>query len=212
MNAAIFDFDDFRETESALDLLFRLKARWPGFKVTLFTIPMQCSRSFLNAVSKLDWVQMAVHGWEHKRCECENWDFDTALTYLKTVEEWKNDDGKNIFVRGFKAPNWRLKQPTVEALAARGGYWLADNPDPASNPHDVVVPDDLKRYFFSSNDIHPGVNASRFHREHGHIGCLDCHNDIRQIFHHLVEKYPEDQEFAFIDDVILSQYGPRVAH
>lgn len=206
MSVAIFDFDDMRQDENALDYLFRMKARWPGFKVTLFTIPMQCSRSFLSAVSEIDWIQLAVHGWEHKKCECETWDFDTALTYLKTVEEWKNSKGDAVFVRGFKAPNWRLKQPTVDALVAREGYWLADNPDPASNPHGVVVPDTLPRYFFSSNDFAIGMNASRYHREHGHIGCLDCHNDIRQTFHHLMDKYPEDQEFAFIDDVMADHH------
>lgn len=202
MSVAIFDFDDFRQDENALDYLFRMKARWPGFKVTLFTIPMQCSRSFLNEVSKLDWIQLAVHGWEHKLCECEKWNFDTARTYLATVEEWMNDHGNPVFVRGFKAPNWRLNQATVDAIVSRGTYWLADNPDPASNPLGVVVPDSLPRYFFSSNDISPGINASRYHREHGHIGCLDCHNDIRQTFHHLMDKYPEDQQFAFIDEVM----------
>ena len=194
MRPLILDFDDFRESENALDMLFRMKGRWPAFKVTLFTIPMQCSKAFLNEVSKLPWIQLAVHGWEHRFKECAGWNNDTAETYLRIAQGWVNDEGKPIFVKGFKPPQWVWNQATVD-MAVKAGYWLALNSDSSAMVPGTQIPAEAKSYTCNGPDI-------GYEREHGHIGCLDCHNDLRQIFNDLMDKYPENQEFQFIDEYV----------
>jgi len=196
----IFDLDDFCEDFNDLDILFKMKARWPDFKCTLFTIPMKCSPRFLQEIKQIPWIQMAVHGWEHIPVECQAWSREDARKFLRIAEKW------GVFVKGFKAPMWRLSQGTVDALTDEG-WWLADNSDPASNPNGVVCKDTLKRYFAGGNEMIPGRTYGNYHREHGHHNCLNCGNDVRQMYHIYLQRFPEDTKFFFIEDVLKQMYG-----
>lgn len=201
----ILDFDDFREDENSLDYLFRLRARFPKFKVTLFTIPAKCSTEFLKAVKEIPWIQMALHGHEHLPVECESWKQHEARTFLLHDYE---AGGLFPFVRGFKAPQWRMSQPTLDELKAQG-FWVANNADPASNPNNCNY-DGIPQYIANGSLIAPGIQYGNYQREHGHIGCLVTNNDIRQYWHYLLNRIPSDAEFCFIDDVMKEIYGDRI--
>jgi len=199
----ILDFDDFGESVNSLDLLFRMRAHWPQFKVTLFTVPMHCSKEFLRAVKEIPWIQLAIHGWEHKPVECEEWSALNAKAHVVNALEW------GVFVRGFKAPQWRLGPGILEALKEQGDFWVADNADPASNPFGHDKPKELMYYYANGKDLIPGTFSNDYDREHGHINCLDAHNDIRQMFHGFIEKYPKETKFHFIDDVVRQSYADQ---
>lgn len=201
----VLDFDDFRENENALDLLFRMRANWPKFKVNLYTIPMQCSRAFLNEVSRLDWVEMHVHGWEHTKLECRDWKEHQAANFMKTALEWKNCDGKNVFANGFKAPGWGLNQATVNALRSMNTIVGLNNDTGAYQ--DVTIPPDMKAYYPNGTKVTLDHPCWDWVREHGHLNVLDCTNDLRLTFHHLKDKLPQDAKFYFITEVIEELYG-----
>lgn len=198
----ILDFDDFREDENSLDYLYRLRAKFPNFKVTLFTIPAKCSPEFLKAVKEIPWIQMAVHGHEHSPVECETWKQHEARTFLQHDFE---AGGIKPFVRGFKAPQWRMSQGTIAACQELG-FWVANNAEAGSNPNNCHYPDELPQYFANGSQVAPGIHAGKYHREHGHIGCLVTNNDIRQYWHYLLTRIPHDANFHFIDDVMKELY------
>lgn len=202
----ILDFDDFREDENSLDYLFRLRAKFPKFKVTLFTIPSKCSTEFLKAVKEVPWIQMALHGHEHLPVECELWKRHEARTFLQHDFE---AGGVKPFVRGFKAPQWRMSQGTIEACEELG-FWVANNAEAGSNPNNCVYPDTLPQYFANGSVVVPGTHHGGYQREHGHIGCLVTNNDIRQYWHFLLNRIPPESEFHFIDDVIRHHYPGRL--
>lgn len=199
----ILDFDDFREEENSLDYLFRLRAHFPKFKVTLFTIPAKCSAEFLKIVKDIPWIQMALHGHEHTSVECESWKEHEARTFLLHDYE---AGGIKPFVKGFKAPQWRMSQGTIEACR-KLGFWVANNAEAASNPNGCVYPDDLPQYFANGSMVAPGKHYAPYQREHGHIGCLVTNNDIRQYWLYLTARIPVDAEFYFINDVMKDIYG-----
>ena len=94
----LLDFDDFFESNNALDCLFQLRAAVPNFRVNLFTIPGRCTMGFLNEVRTLDWIDMIPHGYMHPHSrECEHWTYQQALDYLDYLEPLG-------LTRGFKAP------------------------------------------------------------------------------------------------------------
>ena len=64
------DFDDFNEYSNRLDWLWMLTHEFPNFKVNLFAIPTLCSNKFLEYIqTNLKWVNLCVHGYEHKNNE-----------------------------------------------------------------------------------------------------------------------------------------------
>lgn len=133
MNNIIFTLDDFKEDNHRLDLLQAIKEQSPGMKVTLFTEPAHCSYEWLKGIKeKYDWVEFAIHGWEHdvyreqyKRLypnECEDWTYERTIKCLDDVE--KKFPG--IFVKGFKAPGWQINDEVYRALEDRG-YWVMNH-------------------------------------------------------------------------------------
>lgn len=155
-NTAIVDLDDFHESNHSLEQLLDLRARLPGFRVTLFTIPANCSDDFLSFIRDRygDWVDLVPHGWQHLTSrECQHWTVAQMRRYLDTIEPLK-------LTRGFKAPGWQISQGCYEALAERG-YWVADHVDNAARR-----PAGLAAYLLDSPI-----------KVHGHIGHMGGFNE-----------------------------------
>ena len=136
----IIDADDFMEESNGLHILFRIKARNPEFKITLFTIVGKCSKEFIELIKKIDWIDMVPHGWEHGTSrECENWSYEKSKLYLKEVNRLG-------LTKGFKAPGWQISDGMYKALLEEG-YWVADQ---AYNNR--RRPPKLKSYILDSNN------------------------------------------------------------
>ena len=94
----ILEADDFQDKydRNGLEMLFYWKAKYPKFKITLFTIPNKTTFQFMEMVhhaqnsSLLDdpWVEFAVHGWDHdSNFECWGWDYEKTKIFMNKLSE-----------------------------------------------------------------------------------------------------------------------------
>lgn len=116
----VIDFDDFSELNSKFHLLEKLKWHIPNLKVTLFTIPSDCSKEFCQKIAKLDWIELALHGEKHTHLECSTWTKRKALEVLNHYEKW------GCFKKIFKPPFWAGSEGLYEALSEKN-YIVAQN-------------------------------------------------------------------------------------
>lgn len=117
---AIVDFDDLCNIWDPHDLILELKERNPNFKCTLFTIPKLSSDKLIEKYKKLDFVELAMHGWHHTFCETWTWSDDMAEDKMKMAFN------RGIDAKGFKAPKWVMHQ-TVYDKCRDLGWWIADH-------------------------------------------------------------------------------------
>jgi len=110
----ICEADDFCDhyTRNGLNFILYWKAKYPKFKITLFTIPEKTSKEMLDLVKSMNllcvhnWIEIAQHGWNHEsNFECYGWDYDTALAYLKRAQSMG-------YSKIFKAPGWSITPDT----------------------------------------------------------------------------------------------------
>jgi hypothetical protein len=120
MQKIVVDFDDFCDESNRLDLLFRIKAKVPNFKCTLFTIPVYTSLTFAEQVSKLGWLELAFHGDFHTTQECKTWSNMQVQAY---VDKWCRN---KFFVKVFKAPHWAGNEVVYKYLT-NAGFIIAEN-------------------------------------------------------------------------------------
>lgn len=177
----IVDLDDFAENNSQWDLILQLKKAVPNLKLNLFTIPGQCSWSFIEEMRRVEWIQMIPHGHIHSSSrECEHWGYWNAKYHLLSLE-------REGWIRGWKSPGWMISLGTYIALNELG-WWVADQVY-----NNERRPKGLRAYLLD-----------RPTRIHGHIGHLGGHNlnalDI--IFDSLVSL---EGEFMFIDELMRDE-------
>src|SRR3990167_6719133 len=81
---AIVEADDFqnRYDRNGLNFLFYWKAKYPKFKITLFTIPEKTSNELLCGLPS--WIEIAVHGFNHEsNFECYGWDYSKCKVLME---------------------------------------------------------------------------------------------------------------------------------
>lgn len=186
----IVDFDDFEDKydRNALSELFYVKAKYPEFKVTLFSIPGKISHHMVDLMLDIDWIQHAVHGWKHEtNYEVNDWDEYQCNMYLDKAE------ALGFFVKGFKAPGWEMTDTMREVLDKRG-YWLAEHHK--NHEHVEKSFPDLKMYC----TCHEWCM-------HGHTWNMPTkdpkyRNGIRQFIEEHGLPFDKDTKFHFIDDII----------
>jgi hypothetical protein len=163
-----------------LQEVFALRRRYPNFKVTLFTVPDQSSRGFLESVKRFDWIEMAVHGFSH-----EYLDEMLDIPKDKMLDRFKQIDF-SLFCKGFKAPGWRLDQKTID-VCNEMGLWVA--------LHGKYEPFSLQcRHGYY-------VIGRRYAWWHAHTHNVE-NNWIKKDVQMLLERWPQDQEFLFVSEAI----------
>jgi len=149
--ALIVDADDFCEDNHGLELLRRIKAEIPGFKINLFTIVGRCSEVFLRQARQLDWVDLIPHGLLHGSPEeCRSWSYEQSCAYLDSIAHLG-------FTKGFKAPGWQISDGMYRALLERG-YWVADQ-----RYNDARRPKGLLAYILDDEQGNPRPERKHFH-------------------------------------------------
>lgn len=144
------DADDFCESNSNLEILERIHAKNPAFKITLFTIVGRCSDHWLKKIKGIEWIQMVPHGFMHNsNRECQWWSYEESINYLDLISKLE-------LVKGFKAPGWQISDGMYQALLEKG-YWVADQ-----HYNDKRRPKGLKVFYPTD--------------QHYHIGHLGGHN------------------------------------
>ena len=159
---AIVEADDFmdRYDRNGLNFLFYWKAKFPKFKITLFTIPDRTSDPFISLIRKhFDWIEFAVHGWNHEsNFECYGWDYDKTKALMNRV--------KPEYIRMFKAPGWTI-------TPGYNGY--------PENENDLIHKD--KQAVYKALNISNYIIIDRHYNkparpEGGKYICIDCQPDI----------------------------------
>lgn len=173
MKQVWLDFDDFSESNNRLDWLWMLKKEFPNFKVNLFTIPDDCSVSFLDYIQSLEWIQLCVHGKNHVNNE------EIDLNWLHTF--------KIDFAPVYRAPYWQLSDAMYERLK-KLGYKIMLHPD---DPRDGI------KFNWNIKNSPPSLDILY---GHGHIQDYPIGpngNGIAQALENIM-KLPKDTDFKFL--------------
>jgi hypothetical protein len=161
---AIVEADDFMDQwdRNGLNFLFYWKAKYPNFKISLFTVPNRTTQGMYNLIMKhFDWIELLVHGWNHEsNFECYGWDEEKTKTYMERVGR------VGYYKKFFKAPGWTI-------TPGYNGYPASDRDPLKENPQAVYRA--LKEIDFVVFDRHynkPGRPTE------DNIVCVDCQPDL----------------------------------
>jgi len=119
----ILDTDDLWEGHDRMDLLYKLRASNPLFRVTAFAVPALCPDEYIESLP--EWIEPVPHGWSHgdpptDGGECRDWSYDQMLDLIDEM-----DDRSPRWAKGFKAPGWIISDGCLAALMDCG-WWVAD--------------------------------------------------------------------------------------
>lgn len=154
------DTEDHYE-RNGLNFLFYWKAKYPKFKISLYTIPNKTSREMMRLLEKhSDWIEIIVHGFNHSsNFECFDWNYEKTKELMEPLE-------KRGFKKIFKAPGWTI---------------TPDNCGYPSGP-DQLITQDKQAVYKALNDL-DFVVADRHYNaprrlENGKYICVDCQQDL----------------------------------
>lgn len=167
---AIVEADDFQDKydRNGLEMLFYWKAKYPKFKITLFTIPNKTSlnlRCLLEPYN--DWIELAVHGWDHdSNYECWEWTEEKTQALMARCKITNGETLALPLKKIFKAPGWMITDKY-------GGYTASEELPISKNPQGVYKA--LQDLDFIVVDRHYNKPA----RPEGlKVICADCNEDI----------------------------------
>lgn len=205
MKTVALDLDDFSILNSRMDLLLKIKEHYPGFKVSLFTIPldpryeMSTQKIYREQALKvihenLDWLQIIPHGITHLPEEFLNCDYYTFRdAVIPAIDEQFKKDGLP-YEKGFKAPYWLWNKDVIRAMDEAGWFGATDRnqPDMLKPKKNYVYTHSLEEPFYLSKD--------EIIKLHGHIDGVS-RNDLEKNFLNIF-KLPGDIEWKFITEVM----------
>jgi len=195
------DLHDFSVVNNRLDLLLKLKEHFSGFKISLFTVPIDieadwgpfCNRGeMLKEIKKnLDWIQIIPHGLYHNK-DLEFCDYNTFKhEIIPAVTAALEKDGLP-FERGFCAPHWRWSEDIVKFLNEEGWWGAVDRNQP-----NMLTP---RKFFRFSHGLHENFDTqAEVLKLHGHVYGLK--NDLGKCMDKLL-KLPKSSEWHFITDFL----------
>lgn len=176
---AIVESDDFQDKydRNGLEMLFYWKAKYPKFKITLFTIPNKLSPMMLSLVGKhSSWIELAWHGWDHdSNYECWEWDYEKTIALGERIKSHNvvytnNNNEKFGYEKIFKAPGWMI---TGNEKGEGSGYPL--------QPHNKLAADNQAVYK-ALRDMDYVVFDRHYNKQFRPEGlkcvCVDCNPDI----------------------------------
>ena len=197
---ACLDLHDFSIVNNRLDLLKRLKAKWPNFKVSLFTIPVLTPEDMgpylirgelLKQVREcLDWIQIIPHGMTHHGSEMKYCNYEMFKNFvIPTIKETFEKDGLP-YEKGFCAPHWRWSEAVVRNLDEMGWWGAIDPRQP-----NMLSP---KRFYKYSHAIDDELDGEVL-KLHGHV--YGTSNDLGACMANLL-RLPDDIDWHFVTDFV----------
>jgi|GEM_PF-3816477 len=198
------DLHDFSVIHNRMDLLKTIKEHFPGFKVSLFTIPYDYLSEqsnarvfrdrFLHEIKQsLDWMQLIPHGLMHIPREFERCDRWTMKMAMEGIEEAFGKDGLP-YEKGFCAPYWLWNQDVVDVMDESGWWGAVDRNQP-----EMLCPKRVYKYSHSLSERFYEAKTDTL-KLHGHMG----HPSDNALEDHLLSilKLPEDAEWHFVTDFV----------
>lgn len=220
------DLDDFSDeyAPQLAAVMPRILAAYPGFKATLFTIPMRTHTGIIEQWNRAypGVFQFAVHGFDH--VESDDWRVSYDFAMKRILAHFgkatpKGPEKLHGYVNGFKAPWWKL---SYEAACAfdDAGYWVAIN---KHSPREIleggcwaydyqtanmeIIPD----IYYSDTSEPVGDPPIRYFAWHGHVPTQRPYNavapnGIADVLDRFLTEFPKEAKFAFIDDWVTAVY------
>lgn len=199
---AIVESDDTedRYDRNGLNFLFYWKAKYPRFKISLFTIPNRTSREMVLLLAKHhDWIELLVHGHMHSsNFECFDWDQEKTKELMSPLEE-------RGYTKIFKAPGWTIT-PDLCGYPAR---------------EDQLISKDKQGVYKGLDEIGFIVADRHYNKErrirNGKYICIDCQpnvvhmhtwdmpqgsepNGYRQVEEQVGVPWDQDTKFLFMSE------------
>jgi hypothetical protein len=195
------DLHDFSIVNNRFDLLMKLKERFPDFKVSVFTVPVDekvdwgpylIRGDLLATIRKnLEWIQIIPHGYRHNGQEMRNYDYNEFKRLMETIKETFDFEGLP-FEKGFCAPHWKWSNGVVKALDEAGWWGAVDPGQPGIQK--------TKKVYRYSHDISvPVALDAEVLKLHGHV--YGTKNDLGRCLHNLFN-IPQTVEWCFITDFL----------
>jgi hypothetical protein len=166
---AIVEADDWQDRydRNGMNFLFYWKAKFPKFKITLFTIPDRTSKEMIQLILKhYDWIELAVHGFNHEsNFECYSWDYDRTQALMDRIYRM-NEPFLDTYKRIFKAPGWTI-------TGGYNGYPPDENSPIAKDPQGVYRALTDMNYIIVDRHYNKPARP-----ENANIICIDDQPDI----------------------------------
>lgn len=181
MQKYMIDCDDFCQSNEDWELILALKQAVPNLKLNLFTIPGECTKSFIAIMrERYDWIRLYPHGYMHRTSrECEHWPYDVANNYLAQLER---EDWPKVW----RSPGWQSSIELMQCLADRDWIFCDQEYNSYRRPHNIRV------YELDS--------PWKIHGHIGHWGGGFNSNSLEVIFDSIAAL---KGEFGFIDEIWL---------
>jgi peptidoglycan/xylan/chitin deacetylase (PgdA/CDA1 family) len=206
----VMDVDDFGFLMPGYDDLLRLKAAFPGFKITCFTIPlpkefyhsrnsahfsMDKYRKWAEIVNRHDWIEVAIHGFSHVHHELEV-PYAKAIDTITAAEKLFDRVGLR-YAKIYKAPYWQYSYDAIAALRDKG-YVVAIDRD-----HARPVPDGTKTYLHNWSFEEP-IPEVPVIKGHGHFTGQN-RNNISATLDSICRQIPRDATFMTIGEHLAAE-------
>lgn len=167
---AIVESDDTKDRwdRNGMNFLFYWKAKYPKFKISLFTIPGETSKEMLKLLKRhADWIELLVHGYNHEsNFEAFGWDYDRAKRLMERVISTE------AYKKIYKSPGWTITPGGPNDL---GGCGYPAGPDQPISKDPQAVYKALIDLDFIITDRHYNKPARP---ANGNYICIDCNPDI----------------------------------
>lgn len=138
------DLDDYSPMNNHMGLLEKLREKYNGFKVTLFTVPWEIRwkgkgkgtpitdkmyAPFVEATKQAvadGWMEIAIHGLTHHPREFENLSYDMAKKRVMIAQKMFENVGIKTCDL-FKAPQWLISAEAIPAVIDCGMRLVEDH-------------------------------------------------------------------------------------
>lgn len=198
------EYDDFSPRNSNLAILEQIKEHYPGFKVTMFTVPWEIrfgqqtpitDKDFAPWVEAVnahkDWIEIAVHGLTHLErgpkgnpAEFEKISADETWKRITVAEKMFVNRGID-FVKIFKAPQWLLSKAGKEKLEEMGYTVVEDG------YYNWNLKDEFPHKLAEKGDLIIG---------HGHVQGV-CGNGMEETLEKIM-RLPVDTKFLTLSEAL----------
>ena len=196
------DLHDWSVVNNRMDLLLKLKERFSGFKVSLFTVPVDTKQDWgpylireetLKKViwPNLDWIQIIPHGYRHNGAELRRSDYGEFKRLLPDIQAAFDND-RLPYVKGFCAPHWAWSPGVVKVLDEEG-WWGAIDPRHSN----ALAPRKIYRYSHALDTLFSG--DIEILKLHGHV--YGTRNDLGRCFWNILN-VPLAAEWHFVTDFL----------
>ena len=178
----IASYDDLWEGNDNWDIFVNFHKIFPAFKVTFFVNPGHCSSDFLKKVNQ-PWTELAYHCENHSG-GFKQWSKEEAKKYLL---KYHTEYG---FVKGFKAPGWKITQNIIDACKELD-FWVASI---------NTVPVKIDKKYYTCYKKGEGLShLAEYTQYYGHLQSYNFHENLKELEEHCKEHNPT---FKFISETI----------